>query len=52
MAVGSARLMRCSWWCVPSIYGCMQVKNAVHCTDLPEDGGIESRYFFQLLQSA
>lgn len=29
-----------------------QVKNALHCTDLPEDGGIESRYFFQLLQTA
>jgi nucleoside-diphosphate kinase len=26
------------------------VKNAVHCTDLPEDGVLESEYFFSILQ--
>jgi hypothetical protein len=28
-----------------------QVQNAVHCTDLPEDGVLEVEYFFRLLQS-
>jgi len=27
------------------------VKNAVHCTDLPEDGEMECRYFFETLAS-
>jgi nucleoside-diphosphate kinase len=27
------------------------VKNAVHCTDLPEDGEMECRYFFETLSS-
>lgn len=27
------------------------VQNAVHCTDLPEDGELESKYFFQILQT-
>jgi len=31
-------------------FGCDRVKNAVHCTDLPEDGVIESSYFFQMQQ--
>jgi len=30
-------------------YGESKVKNAVHCTDLPEDGPLEVDYFFQLL---
>lgn len=25
------------------------MRNAVHCTDLPEDGPIEVQYFFQTL---
>jgi len=28
------------------------VHNAVHCTDLPEDGVLESQYFFSILSSA
>jgi len=28
------------------------VHNAVHCTDLPEDGVLESQYFFSILPSA
>lgn len=28
------------------------VHNAVHCTDLPEDGILESQYFFQILPTA
>jgi len=30
-------------------YGESKVKNATHCTDLPEDGALEVDYFFQLL---
>lgn len=32
-----------------AIYGEDRVKNAVHCTDLPEDGPLESEFFFNLL---
>ena len=32
-------------------FGIDRVKNAVHCTDLPEDGTIECEYFFNILQS-
>mmetsp|Transcript_21119 Transcript_21119/g.68075 ORF Transcript_21119/g.68075 Transcript_21119/m.68075 type:complete len:308 (+) Transcript_21119:127-1050(+) len=32
-----------------ALFGKDNVHNAVHCTDLPEDGDSESRYFFQLL---
>lgn len=32
-----------------ALYGESKVKNAVHCTDLPEDGPLEVDYFFQLL---
>jgi nucleoside-diphosphate kinase len=32
-------------------YGEDRVCNAVHCTDLPEDGVIECEYFFSILQS-
>ena len=31
-------------------FGTDKVKNAVHCTDLEEDGVIESEYFFNILQ--
>lgn len=31
-------------------FGIDRIKNAVHCTDLPEDGELESEYFFQILQ--
>jgi hypothetical protein len=26
------------------------VRNAVHCTDLPEDGTLECEYFFSIMQ--
>lgn len=29
-------------------FGLDRVRNAVHCTDLPEDGELECRYFFEL----
>jgi len=31
-------------------FGSDRVKNAVHCTDLPEDGVLEVKYFFESLQ--
>lgn len=31
-------------------FGFDRVKNAVHCTDLPEDGVLEVKYFFESLQ--
>lgn len=31
--------------------GVDRVRNAVHCTDLPEDGPLESEFFFRLLAS-
>mmetsp|Transcript_3442 Transcript_3442/g.5367 ORF Transcript_3442/g.5367 Transcript_3442/m.5367 type:complete len:332 (-) Transcript_3442:147-1142(-) len=34
-----------------AIYGEDLVHNAVHCTDLPEDGEMECRYFFETLAS-
>ena len=33
-------------------FGFDKVRNAVHCTDLPEDGELETHYFFKILQSA
>lgn len=30
-------------------YGKTIIHNAVHCTDLPEDGELEVEYFFKLL---
>jgi len=30
-------------------FGVDKVKNAVHCTDLPDDGVLESEYFFSIL---
>lgn len=35
-----------------ALYGESKVKNAVHCTDLPEDGPLEVDYFFVILPSA
>jgi nucleoside-diphosphate kinase len=32
-------------------FGESVVKNAVHCTDLSEDGEMECRYFFETLAS-
>uniref|UniRef100_H3C960 Nucleoside diphosphate kinase homolog 7 n=1 Tax=Tetraodon nigroviridis TaxID=99883 RepID=H3C960_TETNG len=32
-----------------ALYGKDNVKNAVHCTDLPEDGVLEVEYFFKIL---
>lgn len=32
-------------------FGHDKVKNAVHCTDMPEDGVLECEYFFNLLQA-
>lgn len=34
-----------------AMFGYDRVKNAVHCTDLPEDGVLESQYFFDLFQN-
>ena len=31
-------------------YGIDRVKNAIHCTDLEEDGVMECEYFFSLIQ--
>eukprot|EP00898_Chlorokybus_atmophyticus_P000054 jgi/Chlat1/1049/Chrsp110S01534 len=35
-----------------ALYGKDKVRNAVHCTDLPEDGPLEVSYFFNLMQHA
>jgi nucleoside-diphosphate kinase len=34
-----------------AIFGTDRVKNAVHCTDLEEDGVLECQYFFELFQN-
>lgn len=31
-------------------FGCDRVMNGIHCTDLPEDGVLESSYFFEIQQ--
>lgn len=31
-------------------FGHDKIRNAIHCTDLPEDGGLEVEYFFRVLQ--
>ena len=31
-------------------YGADRVQNAVHCTDLQEDGHLESQFFFQIVR--
>jgi len=33
-------------------FGFDTVRNAVHCTDLAEDGALETQYFFKILQEA
>ena len=35
---------------IRSKFGIDRVRNAVHCTDLPEDGTLECEYFFKILQ--
>jgi len=37
--------------CLRAKFGIDKVQNAVHCTDLAEDGQLEVTYFFDLLQS-
>jgi nucleoside-diphosphate kinase len=34
-----------------ALYGINKVKNAVHCTDLTEDGILEAEFFFEILQN-
>lgn len=34
---------------IRALYGKTTVRNAVHCTDLPEDGELEVEYFFKLI---
>ncbi|XP_051871032.1 nucleoside diphosphate kinase 7 isoform X4 [Pristis pectinata] len=34
-----------------ALYGKTKVQNAVHCTDLPEDGVLEVQYFFKILDN-
>lgn len=34
---------------IRALYGKSIVHNAVHCTDLPEDGELEVEYFFKLV---
>jgi nucleoside-diphosphate kinase len=31
-------------------FGIDRIRNAVHCTDLPEDGSLESEYWFSIQQ--
>jgi nucleoside diphosphate kinase len=33
-------------------FGIDRIRNGVHCSDLPEDGELECRYFFELLASS
>lgn len=35
---------------IRAVFGQDRVKNAIHCTDLQEDGVLESEYFFNILQ--
>ena len=35
---------------IRAMFGLDRVKNAVHCTDLIDDGVLEVQYFFELLQ--
>ena len=36
--------------CLRAKFGVDKIKNSLHCTDLPEDGALESEYFFKILQ--
>ncbi|KAK6195667.1 hypothetical protein SNE40_001049 [Patella caerulea] len=33
-----------------ALFGSDKIRNAVHCTDLPEDGNMEVEYFFKILE--
>ena len=33
-----------------AVFGQNKIKNAIHCTDLEEDGVLESQFFFEILQ--
>mmetsp|Transcript_32340 Transcript_32340/g.36680 ORF Transcript_32340/g.36680 Transcript_32340/m.36680 type:complete len:376 (+) Transcript_32340:42-1169(+) len=35
---------------IRALFGLDRVRNAVHCTDLPEDGTLECEYMFRILQ--
>ncbi len=35
-----------------AIYGSDKIRNAIHCTDLPEDGIHECKFFFSVLSSS
>ncbi|XP_047559714.1 nucleoside diphosphate kinase 7 isoform X2 [Lutra lutra] len=35
-----------------AIFGKTKIQNAVHCTDLPEDGLLEVQYFFKILDNS
>ena len=35
--------------CIRAQFGIDRVKNGIHCTDLPQDGVLESQYFFDIL---
>eukprot|EP00163_Fabomonas_tropica_P011610 TRINITY_DN2237_c0_g4_i11.p1 TRINITY_DN2237_c0_g4~~TRINITY_DN2237_c0_g4_i11.p1 ORF type:complete len:152 (-),score=33.92 TRINITY_DN2237_c0_g4_i11:380-835(-) len=37
---------------IRALFGSDKIKNAVHCTDLPEDGTLEVEYFFKILHDA
>ncbi|RHY21596.1 hypothetical protein DYB32_009766 [Aphanomyces invadans] len=32
-----------------AVFGHTNMQNAVHCTDCPEDGGLETQFFFRVL---
>lgn len=34
-----------------AVFGKTKIQNAVHCTDLPEDGLLEVQYFFKILDN-
>jgi len=34
---------------IRALFGRTKAKNAIHCTDLPEDGKLEVEYFFKVL---
>lgn len=34
------------------LFGIDRIKNAVHCTDMPDEGVLDCEYFFVLLQEA
>lgn len=37
---------------IRSRFGVDKVKNGIHCTDIPEDGALETEYFFRILSSS